>query len=142
MYANTVGGQNVFCLTELENCVSGEHTNNSDDSSFVLPEEDGDGDEDSKAPKEREAVHNDSSDDDNSDGFMDRYHRDNAARRLQAAVQLKIFEDEMEEEGRRAELERRALLTDAEDPPNNATPTAASEGAKCLDFFKNVYSKH
>ena len=106
---------------------SGEHTNNSDDSSFVLPEEDGDGDEDSKAPEEREAVHDDSSDDDDSDGLMDRYHRENAARRLQAAVQLKIFEDEMEEEGRRAELERRALLTDAEDPPNDATPTATSD---------------
>jgi hypothetical protein len=103
---------------------SGEHTNNSDDSSFVLPKDDGNRDEDSKAPEEKEAVHDDSSDDNDSDGLMDRYHRDNAARRLQAVVQLKIFEDKMEEEGRRAELEQRALLTDAEDPPNKATPTA------------------
>jgi hypothetical protein len=72
-------------------------------------------------------VHDDSSDDNDSDGLMDRYHRDNAARRLQAAVQLKIFKDKMEEEGRHAELQRRALLTDAEDPPNNATPTATSD---------------
>ncbi len=46
---------------------------------------------------------------------------------MQAAVQLKIFEDKMEEEGRRAELEQRALLTDAEDPPNDATPTVTSD---------------
>ncbi len=106
---------------------SGKRTNISDDSSFVPPKEDGNRDEDSKAPKERKAVHDESSDDDDSDGLMDRYHRDNAARRLQAAEQLKIFEDKMEEEGCRAELERRALLTDAEDPPNNATQTATSD---------------
>jgi hypothetical protein len=47
---------------------SGKHTNNPDDSSFVPPEEDGNGDEDSKAPKERVAVRDDSSDDGDSDG--------------------------------------------------------------------------
>jgi hypothetical protein len=113
---------------------SGEHTNkNSDDSDFVISEEDGDGDGDSKAPEEEEAVHDDSSDDDNStDSVMDRFHRDAARRRLQAAAQLKIFEGEMEKaEVRRAEFERRgALLTDAEAPPNDATLTASTSHAR------------
>ena len=112
---------------------SGEHTN-SDDSDFVISEEDGDGDGDSKAPEVEEAVHNDSSEDDedSTDSVMDNFHRDAARRRLQAAAQLKLFEDEMKmEEVRRAEFERLgALLTRAEDPPNDATPTASTSHAR------------
>ena len=87
--------------------------------------EDDDGDEESKRHEE-EAVHDDSSDDDDSNDSLASYRREAAERRAEAAAELKIFEDEMEAEVRHAGLNRRALLRDAEDPPNDATPTATS----------------
>ena len=118
-------------LTPEDVLGSGKH--NSDDSSFVPLEdddrdeesEDDDGDEESKRHEE-EAVHDDSSDDDNSNDSLASYRREAAERRAEAAAELKILEDEMEAEVRHTDLNCRALLRDAEDPPNDATPTATS----------------